>query len=567
MSALLCSAFVLACLGCPPGDAGTVVVVGGDLETVQFALPAGIDYQLGYAPLRLAIWFDAQQTQPAPPGTTFPSPPGQIPHGDMNGDARVSGDDIQTFVDVLLGNNTDPNLLAQADFDENGVVDQADVPRFVAALLGEQRTGDVNRDGQTDGRDIQPFLAVLLGAALLPGDLDEDGDVDLTDLGLFADVLLGLDTDPGLVGRADLNGDGLAHGNDIQPFVQAFLNPAPAPDPNAADLNFSGAVDLADLPLFVDVLLFGITAPSNATITLFAEGLAPSADLCDTPADLLTDPDGDGTFALAATVEFTVVDLNFSPLTGGLGTPITITMTPAIPPLAFDAGTTATWTGVFQPMAGVPTAPFTITYSPAQFRESSASQAVIIAGDGSLLNPPDVAHVSLPGSLPGVLTLHFAACDLSKNVPFDPVGGPILTTIQYDANAQPFVGPTPDSLEIVITTNGNGSDEILLAGNYFNHLAVALEIARNAFTDGEAPAAILVTLISRTTAGAELQSTQNLPLLRDDVASNPTTILYHSDFQLPIVLVDVFLDPAGYSLVLPVHAVDQGEIAILPQGL
>ena len=85
-----------ACLVvCPPGEApGTVVVVGGDLQPVFLSLPAGIDYQLCYEAARLALWFDAARTGPAPPLTLFQTS-SQIAHGDLSGDARIdscSGD-------------------------------------------------------------------------------------------------------------------------------------------------------------------------------------------------------------------------------------------------------------------------------------------------------------------------------------------------------------------------------------------------------------------------------------------------------------------------------------------
>ncbi|MFH1417442.1 MAG: hypothetical protein ABII12_04045 [Planctomycetota bacterium] len=419
----------------------------------------------------------------------------------MNDDAKIDGADMQTFVEVLLDLETDPILIAHADFDESGTVDWADVPPFVVTLLVGVPHGDVNRDDRVDGTDIQPFVHILLG-----------------------------EYDP------------------------------------EADLNADGVVDLADVPLFVDVLLFGPPSPSSA-ITLYAEGLAASSDLCDAPIDLLTDPEGDGTFALAGTEELTVVDVTFSPLSGGIGTPVTITLTPAVLPLAFNDGTTARWSGVFQPIVGSPTDNITINYSESQFRETLANQAILIVGDSSVSQTGDISRDSLAGAMVGQMTINFGIVEVSKPLQFVPTSGPVITQIGYDQDALPFVvDPSSATLEIVMTTNGNGADETLLAGQYFNHLVVALEVDRNLITEAEAPAAITVTLISRTHAGADLQTVPNLSLLRNDVASSPTAILYHSDFSVPIVLTDVLLDPNDYSLVIPVYAADQGEIAILPEG-
>jgi hypothetical protein len=57
----------------------------------------------------------------------------------------------------------------------------------------------------------------------LPADINCDGVVDETDRDLFVGVLLGTNTDPDHIARSDLNDDGDANGDDIQPFVAALL--------------------------------------------------------------------------------------------------------------------------------------------------------------------------------------------------------------------------------------------------------------------------------------------------------------------------------------------------------
>ena len=53
------------------------------------------------------------------------------------------------------------------------------------------------------------------------GDIDTDGDVDYDDLLLFVPILLG--QDPALADRADMNGDSVVDGKDIQLFVDALM--------------------------------------------------------------------------------------------------------------------------------------------------------------------------------------------------------------------------------------------------------------------------------------------------------------------------------------------------------
>ncbi len=58
------------------------------------------------------------------------------PNGDVNLDGATNGRDIDWFIRLLLtGPNNDPLRIAKGDFDGNGVVEAADLPSFVNAML------------------------------------------------------------------------------------------------------------------------------------------------------------------------------------------------------------------------------------------------------------------------------------------------------------------------------------------------------------------------------------------------------------------------------------------------
>jgi len=57
--------------------------------------------------------------------------------GDLNGDRLHDGDDIQDFVDVLAGVETNPDIICRGDLNGDGVTDEADVPLFVQTLTGD----------------------------------------------------------------------------------------------------------------------------------------------------------------------------------------------------------------------------------------------------------------------------------------------------------------------------------------------------------------------------------------------------------------------------------------------
>jgi hypothetical protein len=367
----------------------------------------------------------------------------------------------------------------------------------------------------------------------------------------------------------DVNGDGEIDTNDVRCFLEVLgpIGPLPHSTPcmsGVADLNDDGQVDELDVPGFAEALVHAF--PAEGAV-LFVEGLAPSNALGDAAISLLTDPDENGVFTPTATAPATMVEILISPTTGEFGTPISVTMTPAAAPLAFDGNISATWNVVFEPVAGAPSSPFTIRIRPSEFRESSGSQATVIAGESRAIGAIGLEQFALPGTLAGNLVINIGTIRLSKPFSFAPTNGPLLTAISYDAlTAQPFLGPTPESLEIVTAGNGDGADENLLAGMTPNHLAAVLELNRNPITESESPSELTVTLISINAFGTTIQSIDNVILHRDDALLTPDHVKYHSDFNVPIVLVDTQLDPAEYSLVVPLYAVDGGRVAILPEG-
>lgn len=58
------------------------------------------------------------------------------PDGDMNASGSADGTDIQPFLNAVFAASTTPADLCHGDFSGNSVMDAADVPGFVAKLLG-----------------------------------------------------------------------------------------------------------------------------------------------------------------------------------------------------------------------------------------------------------------------------------------------------------------------------------------------------------------------------------------------------------------------------------------------
>jgi RHS repeat-associated protein len=213
-------------------------------------------------------------------------PPGPCVRGDVSGDGRIDGRDAQTFINVLLGLDTNAVHICAADIDVSGGVNLADAPLFVECLLAggcpaevECTRADVNDDGHVDGRDAQTFINVLLGldtnaVHTCAADINDSGTVNLTDVPLFVQCLLagGCGGGQPLCRRGDVNNDGLVTIADVGPFVSVLLaGTGTAQQVCAADLGGpaytipgtpDGLIDGNDIQAFLDCLLGGQCPPA-----------------------------------------------------------------------------------------------------------------------------------------------------------------------------------------------------------------------------------------------------------------------------------------------------------------
>ena|GEM_PF-3179214 len=449
MNTVLAWAMALSAVGCPPGDAGTVVVIGEEPTPLQFSIPALSQYKFAYDPARISLWDTVTMDNLIPPGTIF----------------------------------------------------------------------------------IAPALA---------GDFEPDCDVDLKDFSEFQVCFTGSGGGP------------------------------PAPGCDAFDFEPDTDVDLADFVVFES----NISGPDCGTIplTVFAEGLTASTSLCDVPVDVLTAPPGGGTFTLFDTAEVTVVSIDITPSSGPLGTEVSVTLDPAMAPIAFDSLSTAEWDGVFDPVAGPPSAPFTILYDAAQVHESSSASAVIVAGDGTTVNGPDSSTLDFPGTLDGVLTLNLDV-SLARTFDFTPSVAPgVWESITYDddslSTGPPMLAGEPTDLEILLLSSDPDPtpDEVVLLQSYTFHLAAVMRVDENPTTVASAPGFIDVDLVTFTSGGVEVDRRENVRLDRvmgDD--GDPDNLVYHSDLTKPIILVDVALDPGSYPNVVVLQAEVGGTANIVPE--
>lgn len=145
--------------------------------------------------------------------TTFGDTP--CTRGDVNGDDLVDGHDVQFFVNVALGHDTEPAHVCAADIDGDNDVDADDATLLVACLLSGS-----------------------CASVCSPGDLNADGEVDEADAALLVQVLLAATSDPSALCAADMNADGMYDSRDIQGFVNcAIYGDCPSPDSQPQAVN------------------------------------------------------------------------------------------------------------------------------------------------------------------------------------------------------------------------------------------------------------------------------------------------------------------------------------------
>lgn len=196
-----------------------------------------------------------------------------------------------------------------------------------------------------------------------------------------------------------------------------------------------------------------VGAMAKATwIGLVAASIGGSAERAGARAPTLVGMDGADSFTVA-------------PASGPIGTPVTVSISPQVNRNRLNATSRASWVGVYQPLIGSPSAPFTVNYSAAQFAESGPWQATILIGDGSFTNAPNSAAFAAMGTLVGTLTIttdNVCISDVNSdglvdfldlNVVLSQFGqtGPNL---QGDANGDGVV----DFLDLNIVLSGFGVD-------------------------------------------------------------------------------------------------------------
>jgi len=130
--------------------------------------------------------------------------------------ANLDGSEIQTIV------SNQPNPLAVTLDPVEGKVYWSDTIDDV--IRRADLDGSNVEDYLTDRPEVAGMAIALPAPELVPGDCDGNGLVEFADTPCLVDALIGVDTNPpGGIARSDVNEDGLSNGADVQFFVELLL--------------------------------------------------------------------------------------------------------------------------------------------------------------------------------------------------------------------------------------------------------------------------------------------------------------------------------------------------------
>lgn len=94
-----------------------------------------------------------------------------------------------------------------------------------------------------------------------------------------------------------------------------------------------------------------------------------------------------------------------TPSSGGLGTVVTLSVTPQTPGFELGTNTIGRWVGVYDPPIGSNTAQFTVDYTGSNIVIVDSWTARVLIGGGTMTDAPNIENVMGGGSLVGTFTL------------------------------------------------------------------------------------------------------------------------------------------------------------------
>jgi hypothetical protein len=150
---------------------------------------------------------------------------GDIRWNGPNSDPRVSEPYGGYFLNLMVEVHTAQGWVTAQNLELSEPLDPYAYYQAIDLTFDPVVGDGVRIRGDAGGSRQYTSIVELVCRGALTGDFDGNDVVDYADLGVFVDVLLGLETNPVLILTADLNGDGASDGRDIQPFVAPLLEP------------------------------------------------------------------------------------------------------------------------------------------------------------------------------------------------------------------------------------------------------------------------------------------------------------------------------------------------------
>ncbi|TVQ32232.1 MAG: hypothetical protein EA376_06160 [Phycisphaeraceae bacterium] len=320
--------------------------------------------------------------------------------------------------------------------------------------------------------------------------------------------------------------------------------------------------------------------------------------------------------------------LSVTPASGGLGTVITIVSTEQTAIRnQFNATTTVQWEGLYVSPMQEESAPFTVTYSAKDVMLIDEWRISVVLGGGSISPKPNIESLAGFGVLEGTVTTttqiacqgdingdgvvnaqdlaillsFWGTSEKSADLNDDGVVNAqdlaillswwgsctgVLTTVMnfapetdaarwssvtyidgfggiFPPRLLAFLDELPMYLLSLTPDPMNPTAEQFAAGAS-NHLAMVLDVRRNASSELAAPTSIFVDVVMYDAAGMEMNRAQGIELMLQSEQPDSKVLLYHNDLQRPVILIDTPIDTKAFPDFHLIFGAADGSAAIVP---
>jgi hypothetical protein len=213
-----------------------------------------------------------------------------------------------------------------------------------------------------------------------------------------------------------------------------------------------------------------------------------------------------------------------------------------------------------------------VTYSAARFHETSTTVAQLILGEGVFTGAPNIEQLAGSGTLNGQFIITFTGGTTHYQCISMTAAGDAAAWRKvryprgYGGSLPPELGVAPTQMELYLVSilpSGANTEEWQLESGTSFHFTPIVRVLKSSLTQGLAPSATHVDIVSRTSAGVEVDRLAGVELPLLPVSTDPNYLIYASVIR-PVVFVDTQLTSGPFTSVFVIRGEVGGSAFIVP---